>query len=736
MFLTEFLRFILDFFFSVTHNYGFSIILLSLTVTVIMLPLFWVAEVIQNIERARKEKMQPLFNEIKDVTNKQEKYYYTKEIYRKYEYRSFYALTGMVGLLIQVPFFLAAYWMILAYFPLQGASFGPIDDLYQPDQLISVGGLTINILPLVMTFTNLFAGYLYAKNKDKNERVQLMAISCVFLFLLYNLPAALVLYWTMNNVFGIGKNWLIANFKSPEMEFLLRKGFSRLSKINYFLYPLVLSTVPLLSIYLTNIGELYFSQLITLLCAILLATLVFLTVSKAVFKDKDKVVLLGFFTISLFFSFGHVRELLISLNIVFMAKIFVLSGIYAILLLLITFLLFRSARNLERITNALNILSFSLFSVIVFRILLYHIDTNDTDISHSSFVTVDEGNTGEHQHTKEPYPDIYYIVLDGYANSRILSNKLNFDNSNFEKNLKERGFFIAENGRANYVLTFLSLAATLNMDYINHLTDEVGVDSKDRKLPNQMISNNAVERYLKSKGYKTFNFKSGWGITNDMPNSDYSYASNSFLNDFSATFLQTTMLLPVVNWIASENYASNILYTFDHIDKTEKIKEPKFVFAHIVCPHPPYLFDQNGQSYPSEVKLNNSWDMNEKKYYLNQIKFVNKKVKEFVDGILSESKKSIIILQSDHGSAFLGRNWEKPSDAFIQERGKIFNAVLLNANGQKSMYSKISSVNTFRVVFNAVFDDDFQLLSDSTFFSTYDQPYKFVNVTELINSQE
>ena len=172
MFLVDFLRYILEFFFGITHSYGFSIILLSLTVTIIMLPLFWIAEKIQDQERARKAKMQPLLDEIKNVKNKQEKYYYTREIYRKNKYHPIYSLTGLLGLMIQVPFFLAAYWMLLEYQPLQGVSFGPIKDLYRPDGLLSLGGFSINVLPFVMTIVNLLASYFHTKNSDKSEQRQ------------------------------------------------------------------------------------------------------------------------------------------------------------------------------------------------------------------------------------------------------------------------------------------------------------------------------------------------------------------------------------------------------------------------------------------------------------------------------------------------------------------------------------------------------------------------------------
>lgn len=236
MFLIHFLKYILAFFYSLTDSFGLSIILLSLSVTIMMLPLFWIAEIIQNKERARKAEMQPALDKLKDVSNKREKYYYTKRIYRQYNYSPIYSLSGLLGLVIQIPFFLAAYWMLIEYSPIEGASFGPIKDLSKPDALLSFNGLTINILPFVMTIVNLYAVFLYGKNLDRNQQKQQLLIALVFLVLLYNLPAALVLYWTMNNVFAIGKNGLIAKLNPVKTKnnhdryILLKDCFSWLRK--------------------------------------------------------------------------------------------------------------------------------------------------------------------------------------------------------------------------------------------------------------------------------------------------------------------------------------------------------------------------------------------------------------------------------------------------------------------------------------------------------------------------
>ncbi len=210
MILDKLLEIIFEQLYALTTNYGVSIILLSLVVTLIMLPLFWYAEKLQNKERKRKAIMQPALDKIKNIKNKQEKFYYTKEIYRINNYKPYYSLTGLIGLAIQVPFFIAVYIMLKDYTLLEGVSFGPINDLFQPDKIIEFLGITINLLPILMTLVNLVGVGIQYRYIDKSEAVQLAIISFVFLVLLYNLSAALVLYWTMTNVFAIGKNYLLS----------------------------------------------------------------------------------------------------------------------------------------------------------------------------------------------------------------------------------------------------------------------------------------------------------------------------------------------------------------------------------------------------------------------------------------------------------------------------------------------------------------------------------------------
>lgn len=752
MFLINFLKYILELFYSLIGSYGWSIILLSLTVTIIMLPLFWIAEKIQNKERTRKAKMQTALDKLKGVTNKQEKYYYTKRIYKQYNYSPLYSLTGLLGLLIQIPFFLAAYWMLLEYTPLEGVSFGPIKDLFQPDGLILFGGITINLLPFVMTIINLLAGYLYTKNTDKSEQIQLIVIAFVFLVLLYNMSAALVLYWTMNNVFAIGKNWVIKkipdklmNNNNLELKVLrlFKAIFALFKKNDYILYVVLLGVFPILSYYYSNIGELYFSSISLMLLLVILSNIFLSLIAKIIYKDNYKVIVFGFLAVILIFSFGHfvdfISEQFKNIQMRYFYLLYLVVGVFG------SFFIFKTKINLETFSKTLKLLSIFLIVVMLSQIISYNINNrNNTEYVKTNTATE---KVSENVTSIDQYPDIYYIVLDGYANSKILLDYYDFDNSNFENFLKNKGFYIASNSRANYIMTFTSVASTLNMNHLNYLKKELGVVTKDRRMVNLMIRYNEVINYLKNKGYKTVFFNNGWGGT-DGRQYDYNYGNTSSLGEVSLGFLQTTIFFIVADkMFNTRDYANNVLYTFDKLAKIDELndKSPKFVYAHIVCPHPPYIFDENGNiDDQRDLKLDNNWGGDtEKEYYLNQLKFMNKKTEVLINELLEKSKETVIVIQADHGPSIMGRNadpsimgrntdWNNPSIELIRERSFIFNAILLNNKDKKNLYPEVSSVNTFRVVFNNVFNDSLEILHDSTYFSSYETPYNFFNVTDSL----
>tara|TARA_B100001287_G_C22665794_1_gene522739 strand:- start:96 stop:2165 length:2070 start_codon:yes stop_codon:yes gene_type:complete len=687
-----------------------------------MLPLFWIAEILQNTEKQRILKIQPLLDEIKDVKNKKEKHYYKKEIYRKNDYHPIYSLTGLVGIVFQIPFFLAAYFMILKHPSLQGVSFGFIDDLSKPDGIINLKHITINLLPIIMGLVSLLPIFIYS---TKNiEKIQSIAFSIFFSILLYKMSSALVLYWTMNNLFGLSKKMILSKLKSDNF---VTKKISNISISFSFIFLLLFSLFPLFSFYNTNFYESKISDISFLLFINIVLTYLIFIIFKKLFKDENKTFLICSLSIIYIYSYGYLNTFFLSfineIGMIILVKLLILF-----LFIILFFIIILSKKELNNIVGFFKILSASIFFIVVLKIL------NKALFQKSTFIdSLGQMNliSDENKLNEEQFPNIYFIVLDGYDNTKTLNDVFDYDNTEFDTFLEEKGFYVANNSRSNYLTTFLSLCSTFNMNYINNLSDELGISSKTRNKPYQMINKSKVSEYLKAKGYTLVNFKSGWGITDFMGYFDYNIPKNKFFNDFSVTFIQTTIFRILLNNVISRKYAESVLYQFENIPKLENINSPYFVFAHIVSPHPPYVFDENGKTQGTDIKMNNDWDSKER--YISQLKFINSKTKELVNSILEKNNGSIVVLQSDHGTSFNSKIWKTPlKKDFVQERSKILNAILLNNYSKDSLYPEISSVNTFRVIFNSVFEEEFKILGDSTYFSTYNRPYDFKNVTEMI----
>jgi YidC/Oxa1 family membrane protein insertase len=231
--ITQILEFVFMFAQSLFNSTGVSIIFISGTVSVLCLPLYMVAENWQEIERNIQKRLTPKIVKIKAVFRGDERYMVLSAYYRQNHYHPIYALRSSFGLLIQIPFFIAAY-SYLSHLPaLQGVSFFFINNLGKPDALLPIAG-GINVLPVLMTLINCAAGAIYTRGLDIKDKAQIYGMALVFLVLLYNSPAGLVLYWILNNVFSLAKNVYL---KLPNR------------KKHFFLFGIILIFAFLLSFY-------------------------------------------------------------------------------------------------------------------------------------------------------------------------------------------------------------------------------------------------------------------------------------------------------------------------------------------------------------------------------------------------------------------------------------------------------------------------------------------------------
>lgn len=200
------MKYILEQSFSRFASYGFSLIILSLFVNTLILPIYNKADSWQDEERSIKNRMHAREKMIKDSYKGQERFALISTLYRQNGYSQFYSLRSSIGFFLQIPFFIAAYHLLAFVIDFKQQGFLFIKDLSVPDALLSFGNFRINLLPILMTVINIGSALIYSKKLEKKDKIQLYGMALIFLVLLYNSPAALTFYWTLNNVYSLFKN--------------------------------------------------------------------------------------------------------------------------------------------------------------------------------------------------------------------------------------------------------------------------------------------------------------------------------------------------------------------------------------------------------------------------------------------------------------------------------------------------------------------------------------------------
>ena len=202
--------------YSLIGHEGYTLIGMSIAVSTLVLPLYARAEAIQEEEREKQKSMERWMAHIKKTFTGDERYMMQTAYFAETGYKPLYALKGTLSLLLQIPFFMAAYHFLSHLQILSGASFGPITDLAAEDGLLKVGALSINLLPVLMTVINGISSAIYTKGFTWKQKLQPYVLAAVFLVLLYHSPSGLVLYWTMNNIYSLCKNIVMKYVKDTK----------------------------------------------------------------------------------------------------------------------------------------------------------------------------------------------------------------------------------------------------------------------------------------------------------------------------------------------------------------------------------------------------------------------------------------------------------------------------------------------------------------------------------------
>jgi hypothetical protein len=505
-------------------------------------------------------------------------------------------------------------------------------------------------------------------------------------------------------------------------------------KKNSLLPPMLLSFASLLFLYSTSTIDIYpgdfFRPLIILWLVLLVLTL------PAYWVTRDwrwaglllVVVVLGLFCNSIF-TYAYLIVIVLSVAVVWGGFRFIL----------------KRDLKLEHIFRVINSVS-----LLVILLTIYNLRTVVTTIPATYYSsTWDAINSKRYlplTSSVAAKPDIYFIVLDEYARSDILQDFYSFDNSEFIDLLRQKGFTIPDHSRANYPRTVLSITSALNMDYIDNFAPNLNA-SDMRWLLSPWLDHNLVRTSLERLGYSSVSISTDWGIT-DNPTTDYYFKSHPIiLTEFERYILSATplkMLSPLFEHLASvptfEAHRQSQQNNFTALTHIAGIDGPKFVFAHIMLPHPPFIFARDGSPRTSQYSFSlvdgtnfPGSDEEFRDQYVEQMQYLNNQLTQVIESILQNSKSPpIIILQADHGTRRLTK--ASAAKTCMREAFSTFSAYYLPGVEPDKVPEDITTVNIFRIVLNEYFDARLPLLENAQYYpGTATGYFDFEDVTNLID---
>ena len=482
------------------------------------------------------------------------------------------------------------------------------------------------------------------------------------------------------------------------------------------IHPFLFAVYPALAFLAHNIEQTSLEAALRPMGFSLAGAIILYLILLALLREKPQAGVLTSILLGLFFSYGHVIDSLEDISIVgvILGRHRWLAPLWLGLAILATWWVMRKAGQLQRLTYPLNVMA--LMALIIPLLQIGGAQLSTPKVAVQSLAGASDANPA----LLTAKPDIYYIILDSYSRDDMLKKFYDLDNTPFIQELERLGFVVARCAQSNYGQSELSMASSLNMDYLEALGDQFRPENTRRAGLEELIQHSAVRVTLESLGYSIVALDSGYDATRWSDADLYIAPTNSIeINDFEETFLRTTAFRLVSEGVTllnlppdwekrDEAHRQRILFELEQLTLVPSLPGPKFVFAHIITPHWPYIFGPNGEpihEHPDSVEG-----------YRNQVLFINQRILPIIENILSSSSiPPIIIVQGDHGAVL-----DDP-----QRRMSILNAYFLPGDGAKGVYENISPVNTFRLVFRHYFSLDVPQLEDVSYYSTYEQPYNY-----------
>jgi hypothetical protein len=339
-------------------------------------------------------------------------------------------------------------------------------------------------------------------------------------------------------------------------------------------------------------------------------------------------------------------------------------------------------------------------------------------------------------------PDVYYIIPDRYGSLQTLAEVYGHDNEPFLRELESRGFSVARDAHANYVKTGLSLASVLSMDMLDLETLAAEAEDPNDWSPiyERLAGRQVVPAALKELGYSYVHLGNWWTPTQRNVDADRELVYSG-QDEFTNALLQTTLVRALTDpnaapddpWDWRSMHAGN-LWSLDRLDEIPGMPGPKYVFAHLTIPHPPFVHNEDG-SFTGREQVR---ELGSTESYRRQLVYLNQRLLQAVDRIIAADPDAIIVLAADEGP-FPNRfnneriSWRTATDRELEQKfGTLLTMRVPGADLEaEGFHDSLTPVNMFRIVFNARFGTDLPLLPDTVWvYDTIAHLYEMHEITD------
>ncbi len=470
------------------------------------------------------------------------------------------------------------------------------------------------------------------------------------------------------------------------------------------------------------------------LIRIIAICLIFFVLLWIFIRNFNKCFLLITLYASVVLFFGVLQEFIqLTLKWGFVGRYSVLLPLAVLYAAIFTWIILKKKEH-KKITLFLNLLLI-IFILTDSAILLY---TKHTDSLKKNLLTNNSSMKLDSLSKPPSKPDVYFLVFDSYPGTKFLREYMEFDNSPFNDTLRKNGFFVADDPISNYNRTAFSISSNLNFEYLKNINSHTSILPKQYNQAILTTKYSIVPQIFKHYSYDLYNL-SIFEFAGIPP-----IRKETFLVLPEKSILMYNTLVEKIKrevlWNLAEGrfaipYFKNYFKKTDEAFKAEetnklnfnntvidsvlriplKDKEsPKFVYAHLYLPHPPFFYDENGKENDFNYVINEETQKN-RQLFLSYLKYTNNVILKITNNIIRQSNNTaIIIVQSDHGFRDFDGGPTVPHTFF-----KNYMAFYFPDRNYNSLYNTMSTINTFPVVLNKYFNFNIPLMQDTSVFLTY-----------------